>query len=96
MHEAFTADTSADPETGHEIDGRALEHAGADASRNVIPAAEFQDDRVYARFSQQVREKHSCGTRTDDGHLSSQHFTFRAGIRSVIDRERNSVVKNSG
>jgi hypothetical protein len=69
VFEALEAETFADTEFVHELDGVVFEKAGADALFNVRAGVEFEDDGFYAEAVEEEREEEAGGSGADDGDL---------------------------
>ena len=63
------ASRSPTPTSRMQIDRALLEHAGAHALDDVVPAAVLEDDRVDALEVQQVAEHQPGGAGADDADL---------------------------
>ena len=60
---------SASPRPAQQLDGRVLEHAGADAVLDVLAVALLEHDAVDAPRGQQVGQHEPGGSGADDRHL---------------------------
>jgi hypothetical protein len=69
----------------HEADGCLFEYAGAHAAFDVLATAHFEDHDIEACLVQQMREKQSRRTRTDDPHLNLHRpLRRRAAIAKIV------------
>ena len=69
VHQALRVQPRADARPVDQVHRALLEHARADAPKNIVPALLLQDDRGYAGAMQQLAEQQPRRARTDDGDL---------------------------
>ena len=72
VHHPLAAESFADADRGHQVDGSLFEHARADALDHVVLAPVFENDGVDARTMEQMPEHQPGRPGSDDADLGAK------------------------